>query len=192
MQYYAVQLAVNALQAVLDGPEKLHETIHTAMPNARALAKDYPETHIYQPDDRSLPAARNGRALPLMGDPEAARPEKIKLAAFVLRQWPKHWRRSAAEADRLEPELEYSKRDAKWWIIPNHKSVIIGTADGSGKSWYRHDQKKFRKLWLESRRLTREIDKNWEQLRKRYRDALPEITSVEAWKRTFGVDDLGE
>ncbi|MGO1661500.1 MAG: glycosyltransferase [Canibacter sp.] len=188
MQYYAVQLAVNGLQAVLDGPDKLHETIVTAMPHAREIAKDYPETRVYRPEDTDLPPARGGRALPILGDPGEGRPEGAKLAAYVLKQWPKHWRRSAAEDDQKQPELEYAKRDAKWWIIPNHQSVIVGTADGSGKSWYRHDQTKFRRLWKESRRLTREIEKNWDALAEQYRRALPEITSVESWKQTFGVD----
>jgi galactofuranosylgalactofuranosylrhamnosyl-N-acetylglucosaminyl-diphospho-decaprenol beta-1,5/1,6-galactofuranosyltransferase len=189
MQYYAVQLAVDGLRAVLEGPEKLHSTIHTAMPLARTKARDYPETKVYRPGDDDLPTARGGRALPLLGDPEAGRPEGARLGAFVLRQWPKHWKRSAAERDEMQPELEYAKRDAKWWIIPNHQSVIIGTADGSGKSWYRHDQSKFRRLWKESRRLTREIEKNWDDLARRYQEALPKITSVDEWKKTFGITD---
>ncbi len=187
MQYYAVQLAVDGLRAVLDGPEKLHESIHTDMPRARKKAADFPETRVYYPGDTDLPVSQRGRALPIQlhGDSRAEYPTGAKLAAFTAKNFAKHWQHSNQESDRLQPEIEYSKRDARWWLIPQHKSVIVGTADGSGKSWYRHDQAKFRRLWKESRHLTREIEKNWDELSRRYREALPHITSVEQWKKTF-------
>ena len=199
MQYYAVQLAVDGLRAVLDGPEHLHESIHTDMPRARKRAESFPETRVYRPGDPDLPVAKRGRALPIRvtpleehqqtySDKRAVYPTGAKLAAFTARYVAQHWRRSHHESDRVQPEIEYSKRDARWWLIPQHRSVIVGTADGSGKSWYRHDQEKFRRLLKESRRLTREIEKNWDQLSRRYRTALPQITSVEQWKQTFGSD----
>ncbi|QZY51177.1 glycosyltransferase [Leucobacter tenebrionis] len=184
MQYYAVQLAVDALQAVLDGPEGLHEDISTAMPRARALAKDFPETRVYRPGDPEMPIARGGRALPFLGErPES--PRGAGLALFTLRMVPQHWRRDGDETRAPQPELEYAKRDAFWWQIPHHRSVIVGTADGAGKSWYRHDRAKFRRLLQQSRKLTQEIEKNWDALAAQYRAALPRMTSVEEWKKTF-------
>ena len=184
MQYYAVELAVRGLQSVLDGPHSLHDTMAQDMPTARAIAKDFPETRVYRPGDADTPQATGGRALPFLdGKPKA--PAGAELALFTLQMVSKHWRRAASERDAPAPDLEYAKRDAFWWTIPHHSSVIVGTADGSGKAWYRHDRAKFRRLLKESRRLTKEIEQNWDRLAAEYRAALPQIVSVDEWKRTF-------
>lgn len=203
MQYYAVQLAVDGLRSVLAGPDALHDTIMKDMLNARARAKDYPETRVYRPGDPDTPVAVGGRSLPeieptqtfpsgvtLLGFPLTDRRERkyptgLNLAQFTARMFWTQWRRTGDEQHAPAPELEYAKRDAKWWTIPHHQSVIVGTADGAGKSWYRHDRAKFRRLWKESRDLTKQIEREWDRLAAEYRAALPRITSVEEWERTF-------
>lgn len=184
MQYYATQLAVDALQSVLDGPESLHDTIATSMPAARQRAKDFPETRVYRSGDPDSPFSHAGRALPQLETPVES-PAGASLGLFTIEHVAKHWLRKSDEAALEAPQLEFAKRDAYWWEIPNYRSVLVGTADGSGKSWYRHDREKFHQLWKESRRLTRQIEKNWDELSARYRAALPQITSVEEWERTF-------
>lgn len=184
MQYYAVQLAVDALRSVLDGPEKLHATMAQDMPRARATAKDFPETKVFKPGDPNTPVAVHGRALPSL-ERVVQGPRGIDLAVFTAKMLPRHWMRKGSEMDAPQPDLEYSKRDAHWWTIPNHESVIVGTADGSGKAWYRHDRAKFRRLLKESRQLTREIEKNWDRLAAEYRAALPNLVSVGEWRKTF-------
>ena len=184
MQYYAVQLSVEGLRAVLEGPSVLHRDMAKTMPRARELAAGFPETRVYRPGDEDTPVARNGRALPIVGE----RPgylTGLNLAKFTLKNTVKHWFRNGDEANAPQPDLEYAKRDAAWWVVPNHASVVVGTADGSGKAWYRHDRAKFRRLAKESRKLTRQIAKNWDQLSEEYRRALPRITSVEEWNETF-------
>lgn len=183
MQYYATQLAVDGMKSVLRGPAELHKSIAQDMPAARKRAADFPETHVYKPRDANTPVAIGGRALPQGEKPEY--PKGAKLALFTARMVTEHWRRTSAEHDQLAPDLEYAKRDAWWWEIPKHASVIVGAADGSGKMWYRHDRTKFRRLLRESRALSRRIEKNWDALSAAYREALPEITSVEEWKKTF-------
>ncbi len=192
MQYYAVQLSINAMRDVLAGPEKLHSTIKTVMPEARALMSEFGETRVWLPDDADHPVSRGGRSLPIIQDPtsseEERRPELqyptgINLALFTAKTVAKQWLREDA-ADKI-PELEYAKRDALWWHIPKHESVIIGSADGRGKMWYRHDRAKFRRMLREIQVLRRQIERNWDTLAKQYREALPHITSVEMWLETF-------
>ncbi|MFD5601010.1 glycosyltransferase [Leucobacter sp. NPDC058333] len=184
MQYYATQLAVDGMRAVLRGPDSLHKDLSQDMPAARARAADFPETHVYRPGDSDTPFARGGRALPLLEKPTDY-PTGVRLGIFTARMLPQHWRRTVSEADAQAPELEYAKVDALWWRIPHHSSVIVGAADGSGKMWYRHDRAKFRRLLRESRALAREIEQNWDRLAAEYRAALPHVTSLDEWKRTF-------
>lgn len=184
MQYYATQLAVDALRDVLKGPERLHEVMPGSMPAARKRAEDFPETRVYRPSDPDTPVSRGGRVVPTI-DPHPSSPVGLDLALFTLKMVPKHWFRKETEAEAVEPELEYPKREAFWWRIPHHRSVIVGTADGAGKMWYRHDRAKFQALLTESRKLTREIEKNWDKLALQYREALPRLTSVAEWEKTF-------
>lgn len=184
MQYYAVQLAVEGLKEVLDGPGKLHERMAQSMPRARALAADFPETRVYRPDDPDAPVAHRGRALPHLG-PKPDPMTGLPLAVFTVKTVTKHWLRRGSEQHAPAPQLEFAKRDAFWWVIPHHRSVIVGTADGSGKAWYRHDSGKFKRLFKESGRLTRRIRRDWNSLAADYRRALPVITSPEEWRKTF-------
>ncbi|MBK0421618.1 glycosyltransferase [Leucobacter sp. CSA2] len=184
MQYYAVQLAVEGMESVLAGPRALHRSMPKDMPNARATAAGFPETRVYKPGDLDTPVSRNGRALPHIG--AQARPlTGLRLALFTARMLPKAWLDRSNEADAAQPELEYAKREANWWKIPHHRSVLVGAADGSGKMWYRHDSAKFRRLLRESNRLNRKIAKNWDRLVDAYREAMPEFVSVEEWKKTI-------
>lgn len=187
MQYYAVQLAVDGMRAVLDGPEQLHAGLRTDMPRARARAKEFPETRVYRPGDADTPVAVGGRALPDI-DVEVQDkqgPKGALLGLFTARALPAHWRRTDTEDDPRPPELEYAKVDAMWWRIPAHRSVIVGAADGSGKMWYRHDRAKFRRLLREARALRKVIERDWDKLAAEYRSALPQVVSVDAWQRTF-------
>ena len=184
MQYYAVQLAVDGMRSVLAGPEQLHATMAQDMPAARAAAKDYPETRVYRTSDVDAPTSSGGRALPHVGE----RPEAFggaKLALFTAKRLPKAWLRKSSETKAREPELEYAKRDAFWWTIPQHESVIVGSADGAGKMWYRHDQAKFRRLLREATQLNRKIVKDWDRLAAEYRAAMPRLTTPEEWQATF-------
>nr|WP_279549724.1 glycosyltransferase [Leucobacter weissii] len=184
MQYYAVRLSVDGLEAVLEGPDALHRSLATAMPRARELAAEYPETRVYLPDDPGLPAAEQGRALPHRG-PKPAGPAGWRLALFTLRTALAQALRRDDETRPAPPEVEYAKRDAFWWVVPRHRSVIVGTADGAGKTWFRHDRAKFRRLWRQSRRASRRIEREWNDLAARYRSALPRIVSPEEWWKTF-------
>ncbi|RKQ85940.1 galactofuranosylgalactofuranosylrhamnosyl-N-acetylglucosaminyl-diphospho-decaprenol beta-1,5/1,6-galactofuranosyltransferase [Mycolicibacterium mucogenicum 261Sha1.1M5] len=183
MQYYATQLAVDGMRAVLRGPASLHDDISRDMPAARGRAKDFPETRVYRPGDPETPVSLGGRALPELAEKPKG-PTGIRLALFTLRMVPQHWRR-ATVPEGEQPGLEYAKQGAHWWQIPHHANVIVGAADGSGKMWYRHDRAKFRRLLRESRSLSKQIEKNWDALSAEYRAALPQMTSVEEWRKTF-------
>lgn len=183
MQYYAVQLSVDGLRAVLDGPEALHASMLTAMPGARAAAGGFPETRLYRPGD-ALPDPVGGRAPSYAGaKPEG--PHGMRLALFTARTMLRLALRRDSEDRPARPELEYAKRDAFWWVIPKHRSVLIDSADGGGRFWFRHDRRKYRRLWAESGRLSRQIARDWDRLAAAYREALPRITSPEEWAKTF-------
>jgi len=62
----------------------------------------------------------------------------------------------------------------------------VSAADGSGTNIYTRDRAKYRRMLIESVRLHRALKRRWPALSAEYRRALPELTSLEAWDRTFG------
>ncbi|MGO2658740.1 glycosyltransferase [Mycetocola reblochoni] len=180
MQYYAVELRNEAIRDLLTGPEHLHRTMGTKLPELRAQAADFSETSVYTADSDVPPTREGRRSYPLHTEPS---PAGASLAVFTAKAAARHWLTSPA--DQSQPQVELAKRDATWWRVPGFDSALISTADGRGSSWYRRDRSEFRALLKESLRLHRELERNWDALAEQYRRALPEFTSQEAWKTTF-------
>lgn len=187
MQYYATQLAVDALKSVLDGPSQLHDTIRMSMPVARMKARDFVETRVFNSGE-SVPPTHFGRVLPSVSNEEKKYPKGLRLALFAAKWVPIAWMRKTVPADQT-PAIEFPKPEAHWWEVPKYTSVLVGTADGSGKMWYRHNRDQFRRLFRESRQLHRKIRRNWNSLAAQYRAAATQLVSDEAWQRTFDSDE---
>ncbi|WP_375000317.1 glycosyltransferase [Aeromicrobium sp. CTD01-1L150] len=182
MQYYAATLRHRAIRDLLQGPEHLHRTMASTMPELRAATADFVETQIItDPDD--LPATWEGKQL--FPDDADAEPRGARLALFTLRAAARHWRHRVPQGNIDRPQVELAKADASWWRVPSYDSALISSADGRGKSVYQRDRTTFRRLWRESRKLHRELEKNWDRLAREYRAALPDVTSQEAWRPTF-------
>ncbi|MGO3885579.1 MAG: glycosyltransferase [Mycetocola sp.] len=182
MQYYAVELRNEAIRDLLTGPEHLHATMGTKLPELRARAAEYVETSVYTADS-DVPHTTEGRRLyPL--NPEHS-PAGKALAIFTAKATARHWLKRPAPINESQPQVELAKRDATWWRVPSFDSALISTADGRGSSWYRRDRDQFRALLKESMRLHRELEKNWDTLAERYRAAMPEFTSQDTWRTTF-------
>ncbi|MGJ9422954.1 glycosyltransferase [Aeromicrobium sp. CF3.5] len=183
MQYYATTLRHRAIRDLLKGPAHLHPTMASTMPELRAATKDFVETQIIS-DPEKLPKTWEGKRLfPARFDSE---PRGARLAAFTAKAAARHWRQSVPQGNIDRPQVELAKADATWWRVPAYDSALISTADGRGKSVYRRDRATFRRLLRESRALHRELEDNWDRLAREYKDALPEYTSQEAWRKTFG------
>jgi galactofuranosylgalactofuranosylrhamnosyl-N-acetylglucosaminyl-diphospho-decaprenol beta-1,5/1,6-galactofuranosyltransferase len=93
--------------------------------------------------------------------------------------------KSGRPTSREHPQAFVPHQDNKWWRMSQYDSAIVSNADGTGASWYLRDPKRVRELLGESVRVYGKVLKNWPRLRTQYRKALPQITSIEAWKATF-------
>lgn len=184
MQYYAATLRHRAIRDLLKGPSHLHPTMAGTMPELRAATRDFVETQVIS-DPEKLPDTWEGkRVFPPKFDRE---PRGPRLALFTAKAAARHWRTEVPQGNVERPQVELAKGDATWWRVPAYDSALISSADGRGQSLYRRDRTTFRRLWRESRRLHAELRKNWDRLAREYREALPEVTSPEAWKDTFGA-----
>ncbi|NYI72705.1 galactofuranosylgalactofuranosylrhamnosyl-N-acetylglucosaminyl-diphospho-decaprenol beta-1,5/1,6-galactofuranosyltransferase [Naumannella cuiyingiana] len=183
MQYYAVAARHRALRDILSGPAHMHPTQRERLPELQAAKADFPETRVISGTEEEMPHANRGKKIypPVIEQP----PQGPRLWAFGARGTIRHLLTRPRPENVEQPEVELAKKDAAWWRVPFFDSALISTADGRGKSVYRRDQAEFRKMLAESLRLHRELERRWNELAAEYQRALPEITSLEAWERSF-------
>jgi len=186
MQYYPVALRHRALRDILSGPEHMRANLATAMPAARALAKDFSETHVHKDTGVPLRSRRGRQVFKHRPQNEFDNPTGLQLRWFTAVTLVSHWFHAPRPENVAHPEVEFGKYDAHWWRLPLYDSALVSAADGSGKNIYIRDRAKYRHMLVDSVRLHRRLRREWPLLSRRYRKAQPEMTSLEAWRHTFG------
>ncbi|GAB3532852.1 glycosyltransferase [Arthrobacter tecti] len=182
MQYYTAMGRVMALRDVLRGPGQLHEILPTRLVEIRAMASEYPDSQ-FKSDPDAFPTPRMAKP-PRRGQGFRA-PSYLKLAPWAAKTVARQLSQSVPSSAKERPQAVVAHQDNKWWRMSQYDSAVVSNAEGTGASWYQRDPKKLRALLAESARLNAEILKDWPRLREQYRSALAEITSFEAWKKTF-------
>ena len=81
------------------------------------------------------------------------------------------------------PQRNVPSRQALWFVLSRLDSATVSTPDGRGVTFRRRDPELFRSMLARSARQLRDIGKAWPDLRRRYQEGLPELTSREAWAR---------
>ncbi|WP_392508627.1 glycosyltransferase [Naumannella halotolerans] len=185
MQYYAVDARHQAIRDLLSGPDHLYPTMRSRLPELRARAAKYPEMRVIRGNEEEMPNTNEGKRIypPYPEQP----PMGSRLVAFGAISAARHFFTKPKPKNIDHPQAELAKKDAAWWRVPFLDSALISTADGSGKSVYRRDQRKFRRMWREGLELHRELELRWDDLAKEYRRRMPELTSLETWEKHFGT-----
>ena len=76
-----------------------------------------------------------------------------------------------------------------WWYLSQYDSAIVSKADNTGVAFLTRQPDIFRAQVAEGLRLHVRLYREWESLAAAYRAALAEVTSPQAWARTFGLAD---
>ncbi|WP_261166396.1 glycosyltransferase [Microbacterium sp. Marseille-Q6965] len=185
MQYYPVELRLRALRDVLSGPEHMFRNLATAMPGARAVAKDFPETVVHKDPEVVLHSRKGRQVFKRLRKGVFDSPTGVRLRAFTARTLVSHWLHKPDPRNLEAPEVEFGKHDAHWWRVPLYDSALVSAADGSGKNIYTRDRARFRRQLRESVRLHAQLKREWPQLAARYRAALPDLVTAAAWAPLF-------
>ena len=201
MQYYTVAGRLMGERDVLAGPEQLHELLGKRIGDVRKMAGEYDDSTL-KPDYEDYPAApptRPGKTIrprhmantewriqaDLAADEE--RPvSRTKLVQMGLKALLRQLRPLPAGAHE-RPQAQVVHLDNQWWKVAQFDSALVTNAEGTGIAWYRRQPKLVRQMLVDSVRNYASILRNWDELAARYRAALPEITSFEAWEKTFGI-----
>ncbi|WP_159501785.1 glycosyltransferase [Microbacterium sp. 18062] len=185
MQYYPVALRHRAIRDILSGPEHMWRNLATAMPDARTLAKDYPETIVHKDTGVPLRSRRGMQVFKRLRNHEFDSPAGWRLRWFTASALIAHWLHEPKPENVAQPEVEFGKENAHWWRVPLFDSALVSAANGSGKNIYTRDRATFRRMLIDSVRLHRQLRKQWASLARRYRSAAPELTSAQKWADTF-------
>jgi galactofuranosylgalactofuranosylrhamnosyl-N-acetylglucosaminyl-diphospho-decaprenol beta-1,5/1,6-galactofuranosyltransferase len=182
MQYSTVELRHKALEDVLAGPDKLHETLATTLPQIRAMVKGYDDA-TYFADPSELPEVKRHK-LPRKGR-EASPVISGRQATVQALLQPLRQLRAPRRASRKFPEAEIMAQDSRWHKIARYDSAIVSLPDQTSAAFYRRDREKFVDQVKRTVAIHRRLAAEWDDLARRYQEALPRITSPEAWEETF-------
>lgn len=181
MEYSAVALQRKALRDFLAGPEQLFAKLPVVLGEIRAERAEYDDGRPLDSATEVPLAELDELASQLVTPPPVG---KVAIARNLLRALV-HNLRAPDPAHRTRPQRNVSWNDAQWFVLSRLDSATVSTPDGRGVTFRRRDPKLFRSLLFDSVVLCRDVMKSWPELRRRYQDALPELTSREAWKQVF-------
>lgn len=179
LEYSAVALQEMALRDFLAGPEALFSTLPTALGDIRAKRAQYDDGRPL--DSATQVPLSNLDALAAQvfpGPPTRPIPIAKGLARSIV-----HNLRRPDPAHQVVPQRNIPSRQAQWFVLSRLDSATVSTPDGRGVTFRRRDPALFRGMLATSVRQLRAVARAWPELRQRYRAALPELTSREAWGR---------
>ena len=193
MQYSTAELRLRAMEDILEGPQHLHEMLPTRLGEVNAIRKQFSDA-VLVADREDLPPVRREKP-PTKGksisEVPTRRSQLISAATAPLRQL-----RPTRALSREYPEIEVPALDAKWYQLASFDSAIVSMNDGTSAALYRRDPELFRALLKRTIALHDRYRREWPELARTYREQLRDITSPEAWEKTFapwtGQSDGGE
>lgn len=181
MQYAAVDLRLRAVQDVLSGPEHLHRTLASKLPELNQVRGRYGETR----SSRSAADVPGLSVSPARDDLEHREPlgraRTIAFAAAVaLRQL-----RGVAIGTGERPQCLVPADAARWWRLARLDTAVVTAADSASVSWYRRDRKQFFTMLARNIEVHQRLLREWPELSRRYRAARDDLVSPATWSETF-------
>jgi galactofuranosylgalactofuranosylrhamnosyl-N-acetylglucosaminyl-diphospho-decaprenol beta-1,5/1,6-galactofuranosyltransferase len=181
MEYSTAALEMKALEDFMAGPERLFEQLSTGLPEVQRVRKQYTDAQ-FLPSAREFPPPSFDmvKAESMLRPP--VHPAKIAMRAGKALV---HNLRTPEPSATDRPQVNIAANSALWFLLGNLDSATVSNADGSGVAFRRRDPKVFRELGRRAVHNYRQLIADWPKLVEQYRAALPELTSVESWRKVF-------
>ncbi|RKS71141.1 galactofuranosylgalactofuranosylrhamnosyl-N-acetylglucosaminyl-diphospho-decaprenol beta-1,5/1,6-galactofuranosyltransferase [Actinomadura pelletieri DSM 43383] len=182
MQYSTAELMLSAIEDVLTGPEHMHDGLTTKLPEILAFRADFPDarnrvSHEEFPQVRRRKPPRRGRGF------KPPRGTANVLASAMVGTMKQLRPVDATALDN--PQAVVPHIDRHWSLLAQLDSALVSSADGTKVAWYRRDPERFRTLLKRTSLLHARLSREWPALSRRYRAAMAEVASPEAWRATF-------
>lgn len=172
MQYSTAELTQCAIEDFLTGPQHLFDSLRTALPEIQRDRGRYLDTQVL-PHTEIPHTPTHAPAAPPRS-PAHALLRATRALAHNLRP---------ANTDTARPDISVAAHDAHWSTLGLVDNAIVSTAAGLTR---RHrDPAIFRGLLTRATLNHRRLHAEWRRTADRYRRALDELTSLDAWHPTL-------
>ncbi len=182
MQYYTEAGRLMAQRDVLEGPDALHPSIGTKLPEIRAMASDFADASAKKDQD-SYPPVHMDKP-PRKGRP-FTQPHRYMLPVWTAKTLAKQLLKPTSPRADENPQAVVPHLDAKWWRLSAYDSALVSNAEGTQVAWYKRDPKQVRDKLAQAVTAHLDLHRRWNELAAQYRESAGRITSFEAWERTF-------
>jgi galactofuranosylgalactofuranosylrhamnosyl-N-acetylglucosaminyl-diphospho-decaprenol beta-1,5/1,6-galactofuranosyltransferase len=181
LEYSTVALQERAIQDFLAGPQRLFDLLPSALPAVRAQRAEF--------DDGQVLASARQFPLPTMDAVTAEHflkaPTNPVTKVKTLAEGLVHNLLPAKPQHHERPQLNIAARDARWFLLSRIDGATVATSDGRGVAYRKRNPKTFWMLLSKSLGSHLQLAREWPRLRRQYRNAKPELTSLESWGRIF-------
>jgi len=182
MQYAPAELALLAIEDILEGPQRMHRDVLKRLPEVNKLRKEYTDSQPH-PNLDDFPEAQRSKPPRRGKTPQPAKNmvgfAKQLTLGLVRQNMP------VRKLSQEHPEANVAHLDLRWWLLAQLDSALVSSADGTSASWYKRNPDQFRDLAKRSIAIHARLAKEWPDLAKQYRDAVPDLASPKAWAETF-------
>lgn len=177
-RYSVAEMRIDAYRSVLAGVGSLHRELPTRRGEIVSSLRGWRDAGVWTGDE---PPSRRSAS------PRREPPHGVRLAIWLIRVLARDLLTPSPR--RTATAVRYDIRDARWWEVGRHDSVLVDAPDGI--HWYLRDRRSFLRLLIEGARLRRRIRREWSRLRDAARRDFPAEVSVERWAETVARADRG-
>ena len=172
MQYGLAATAIKGVEDFLAGPELLRDGGKKALAEVRELRRAYPETVRYPASDVPGTTLRGEKTV--RADPHPSMLKAV-LAKRIL------WQLTGRTTGAANVSLD----DSQWWHVSRFRKVVVTDASQEGVRIREFDRQTGLRLLREAAAVCVRLAKEGPAVAAAYRQALPELTSRENWRRLF-------
>ena len=179
MHYGLAATLLEAVDDFLAGPQALHDGSAAAAAKIRRIRAEYPETVMHPMSELpgAVPDFRDLRVVRAANEPGMERLTWAKRAAYLLADRSTH-RTGLVPAG-----------DAHWWHVSTFARAVVTDMSEQGYRVRTRDRAVALALTRRSVRTFRRLVTDGPAVARRYRDALPRLTSRANWARLYDVDE---
>ena len=182
MEYSTVALRHKSIEDFLAGPDGLFASLREALPAVQKLREGYDDARIFSSAQQlPMPLFDPVRMERLLQPPVHPAAIAKRAVATVYRHL-----RAPKPQTRERPQINVPASNARWFLLGMVDSATVSNADGSGVTFRKRDPQQFRALLARTIALHRRLIAEWADTARRYRAAIPTLTSVESWDQVFG------
>jgi galactofuranosylgalactofuranosylrhamnosyl-N-acetylglucosaminyl-diphospho-decaprenol beta-1,5/1,6-galactofuranosyltransferase len=172
MQYGLAATAIKGIEDFLAGPELLRDGGKKALAEVRELRRAYPETVRYPASEVPGTTLRGEETVRAEPHPSML---KAVLAKRIL------WQLTGRTTGAANVSLD----DSQWWHVSRFRKVVVTDASQEGVRVREFDRQTGVRLLREAAAVCLRLAKEGPAVAAAYRQALPELTSRENWRRLF-------